>query len=434
MVKNHVHGTIGHNKHGSTGQSSNEVPDAKRPRLHASGASSGGVDEAALVSLLQNEAVTCDSDLQAILSESEFALTIEPQGGACASSLICTTSHLVRDRGRLLTHLDLTSNDLEEADCKLLAEALAASSCNSLTTLSMKWMGIGPELSVAIAEAVRVNASITSLNMERNGLGIDGGKAFGAALCSNSSLTRLDISLNDIGPDGGRAVAEALLTRTTALTELSMLRCGQGPGGGKALGEALETNATLTSLDLTQNDLGVEGAIAFGAALRVNTTLRTLNMKFNRIGFGLERALVFAQSLEVNATLTWLDISQNELGAIGGLAFGKALKVRAEWGFGCSLIASARCPLPTVHRYTSSTVPDRSSPNCPLSPTAIAHSHPRHGRSTAASDSSISAVTSWGRGVGRPLETRSLPTPPSRMWTSATTKSAATARRRLQRH
>jgi Ran GTPase-activating protein (RanGAP) involved in mRNA processing and transport len=96
-----------------------------------------------------------------------------------------------------------------------------------------------------------------------------------------------------------------------------------------ALQRLLETNTTLTSLDLSSNELRSAGALAVGLSLRVNTTLRVLSVSDNSLGdadaveadddaaaaarLGALETLLGA--LAHNAALTELDLSCNSLGA-----------------------------------------------------------------------------------------------------------------------
>ena len=326
MVKNHSHGSIGHNKHGnhtaSSSRASEEpLPAVKKARLHANSISL--TDDESLAVLLG--AVNSTTTVRDVRSGARFSLAVE-QDEEVLSVVHHTIAQLLVEPLISLTSLDLTGNILAPDPFAALAEALSSPACRRLLVLDMKWVGLGPEGCRVLAGALRANNSLTRLNLERNGLGWSGGRALGAALAVNTSLTSVDLSLNDIGPEGGTAVATAL-TSNTCLTELMMVRCGVGPDGAKALGAALEQNSSLTTLDVTQNDLGVKGGIALGRALEVNNALTRLNLSNNRIGFGLERAGGFARSLVVNTSLTWLDMSQNELGALGGEAFAAALRV-----------------------------------------------------------------------------------------------------------
>ena len=81
MVKNHVHGTIGHNKHGSGGVTSSSslqqtgfaMPDAKRQRLESAGA-------ADVCALLAHVAVSSTASESQVVDGADFSVTVEPQG------------------------------------------------------------------------------------------------------------------------------------------------------------------------------------------------------------------------------------------------------------------------------------------------------------------------------------------------------------------
>ena len=223
-----------------------------------------------------------------------------------------------------LVTLDVLSSNLKDVDFGTLAKALEVNTC--LTSLDMKWLGVGRTGGHALAEALKKNTALTEINACRNGFAQAGGMALGMALAGNSALKSLDMSLNDIGPEGGRAFGDGI-AGNSALIDLNMSRTGLGPAGGKAMARALETNSTLASLDLTCDDVGMEGGKAFGAALAQNGSLTQLNMRWNCIGFGYSGSAAFAAGLRANATLTQLDMVMNELGDPGAIAFGEALQI-----------------------------------------------------------------------------------------------------------
>ena len=69
---------------------------------------------------------------------------------------------------------------------------------------------------------------------------------------------------------------------------------------------ALPYNTTLTTLDLSNENIGVEGATALGVALHHNTTLITLDLSYNNIG--VEGATALGVALHHNTTLTTLGL------------------------------------------------------------------------------------------------------------------------------
>jgi hypothetical protein len=69
-----------------------------------------------------------------------------------------------------------------------------------------------------------------------------------------------------------------------------------------------QTNTTLTSLNLRDNQIGAAGATALATALQTNTTLTALNLWSNEIGAAGATAL--ATALQTNKTLTSLHLGR----------------------------------------------------------------------------------------------------------------------------
>jgi len=110
-------------------------------------------------------------------------------------------------------------------------------------------------------------------------------------LNTNATITTLDISNNAIGNAGAQALAEALKGNTT-LTILNFSDNQIGDVGVIALANVLKENNTLTKLDISRNNVGYDGAKALAEALKGNTTLTTLDISRNLIGdAGLREAL-----------------------------------------------------------------------------------------------------------------------------------------------
>lgn len=97
---------------------------------------------------------------------------------------------------------------------------------------------------------------------------------------NDPTLTSLNLSGNEIGDFGAQALAEAL-TENNTLTSLNLSVNDIGDLGAQALAEALAENNTLTLLGLSGNKIGVKGAQALAEALRVNNTITTFNLRFN---------------------------------------------------------------------------------------------------------------------------------------------------------
>jgi Ran GTPase-activating protein (RanGAP) involved in mRNA processing and transport len=141
-------------------------------------------------------------------------------------------------------------------------------------------------------------------------------------LAQNSSLTTLDLTYNDIGAEGAKALGAAL-AQNSSLTTLHLSDYSIGAEGAKALGAALAQNSSLTTLHLNYNKIGAEGVMALGAALAQNSSLTTLDLIDNYISDDAAQAL--GAALAQNSSLTTLNLTDNIIGAEGAKALGAAL-------------------------------------------------------------------------------------------------------------
>jgi Leucine-rich repeat (LRR) protein len=125
---------------------------------------------------------------------------------------------------------------------------------------------------------------------------------------NDPTLTTLDLSFQEIDDDDIELLCDAM-ANNTKLTTLDLLYNSIGPDGAKALAR----NTTLTSLDVSGNGIGPDGA----EALANNTTLTTLNLTDNAI------RLIGAKALANNTSLTTLKVAFNGIGDVGAEALAK---------------------------------------------------------------------------------------------------------------
>ncbi|RIB22058.1 hypothetical protein C2G38_1034344 [Gigaspora rosea] len=166
----------------------------------------------------------------------------------------------------------------------------------------------------------RKNASTWDLSKHKCGL--NNLNELIKALCKNNTLTSLNLSENNLRLEGEKALAD-VLCKNTILTSLNLSKNNLGSKGGKALADALCKNTTLTSLNLSKNNLGSKGGKALADALCKNITLTSLNLSVNKIGSKGGKAL--ADALYKNSMLVYLDFSYNNLGSEVGEALTNAL-------------------------------------------------------------------------------------------------------------
>ena len=142
------------------------------------------------------------------------------------------------------------------------------------------------------------------------------------------TVTVLRLGACNLRAGGGAALATFVQGNTT-LRELDVRSNYLQEAGGLALAAALRGNTTLTKLDLRRNVMGDRVGTEFARLLRLNSTLRCLNLGFNRLGATAVVEFAWALGLgagRANATLTSLDLSGNELRGGGAMALARALR------------------------------------------------------------------------------------------------------------
>jgi Ran GTPase-activating protein (RanGAP) involved in mRNA processing and transport len=173
------------------------------------------------------------------------------------------------------------------------------------------------------------------------------GNALGTSV--SASLTDLNVSSNNIRGDGAEQLAAAVLRkqslecfckiplkelRANSLTELNLRGKGVGMPGALVLAELLRTgSASLTDLNLRDNEIGPEGAKSLADALKVNASLTSLNLSSNelcKLGRGFfqrytsQGIITLANALRDNTSLTSCDLVGNDIAA-------KDAKTICEW-------------------------------------------------------------------------------------------------------
>jgi Ran GTPase-activating protein (RanGAP) involved in mRNA processing and transport len=110
--------------------------------------------------------------------------------------------------------------------------------------------GSKPEGVIAIANAIPDMGALSVLSLKKNSLSNkEAGKALAQALAGNTTLRELDVSDNQ-SPTGDFSARD-------------------GPGFAHELAVGIRDNGTLTSLNLSSNDLRVEGAKIVAEAIKV---------------------------------------------------------------------------------------------------------------------------------------------------------------------
>ncbi|XP_064622942.1 leucine-rich repeat-containing protein 74A-like isoform X3 [Lineus longissimus] len=183
-----------------------------------------------------------------------------------------------------------------------LCEKLGVVPCSYFTRhiqdseLIMKFHGLGPQGTRAIAKILKDNITIERLNLEGNWMEADGAKAMAKMLEENISISDLVLRGNKLGSDGGYHMSKML-----------------------------ENNTTLKRIDLSGNDFEDRDAEYFADALEENKCLHELILSNNK--FGEEAGELLGFAVGSNDILEHLDLSWNQIRGAGAVAVGKGLKM-----------------------------------------------------------------------------------------------------------
>mmetsp|Transcript_4287 Transcript_4287/g.12437 ORF Transcript_4287/g.12437 Transcript_4287/m.12437 type:complete len:2062 (+) Transcript_4287:1297-7482(+) len=234
---------------------------------------------------------------------------------------------------------------------ELAAEGVAAGlvRCTALEELDLSHNNIGVKGCNRLCKAFSAVGDLKYLNLSNNGIGDEGCKVLGAGLGGLSKLEYLDLSDNCIGDAGVSGIIDAR-AGLSSLQRIDLRRNRITPQGWKALADPLLKIETLEEVNGWGGYAGLRsgklGELAAGGVLAKHG-----------IGVGL-----VVQLLERSgATLTRLDLSNNEIGEEGGAELlkmlcdkFKGLNALAELnlsgnslgGDGCRLVISALASLP----------------------------------------------------------------------------------------
>ena len=128
---------------------------------------------------------------------------------------------------------------------------------------------------------------------------------------NNEKIQRLDLQNNNVGSKFEDGIGlSRMLSTSTALTTLKLGTnvLGELKGYLRAVGRGLSSNKTLTSLDMSSNQLLPDGIRTVCNALRTCTAMKELNLSYNSPG----REAALAGMLQMHPTLRSVGIVEKE--------------------------------------------------------------------------------------------------------------------------
>eukprot|EP00743_Colponemidia_sp_Colp-15_P011292 GILK01012576.1.p1 GENE.GILK01012576.1~~GILK01012576.1.p1 ORF type:complete len:934 (+),score=187.99 GILK01012576.1:39-2840(+) len=225
-------------------------------------------------------------------------------------------------RNQVLHELGLGSNGLQIEGLKSVVEGLSFNSV--LSTLDLSGNDLGSDGCILLAEALPY-CRLRELDLSRNHIGDDGMLNLANALASRKepvTVTSLDLSVNNITSVSSPRLFEALRTNVYLQT-LNISRNNLGPKGASHLMVALWENDSLTSLSLSQCDLKAVGAAEVAEGLCKNRSIVSVDLSGNWMAD--DGGLAWCRAIQQNKTLKHLDLSSNRIGEEGGVGIAKAL-------------------------------------------------------------------------------------------------------------
>ena len=190
---------------------------------------------------------------------------------------------LLSHSGNYSSHLQLDYSRhklTEDKFCSLIASLLSSN-----LPIVILDIGYGNSLGLlgldtTLCNSLHHNNMLKELHLDYTDLQPEHMQLLGQALSNNNTLSVLDISGNDIGPDGCQHLANV---RNSSLSDLMIVECGVGVDGADHIGKMLLYNKSITSVDLSINNIKDDGVKMLVEHLMSNATLKQLHLMGNDI-------------------------------------------------------------------------------------------------------------------------------------------------------
>ncbi|XP_028975841.2 leucine-rich repeat-containing protein 45 isoform X1 [Esox lucius] len=210
------------------------------------------------------------------------------------------------------TYLRLCKEGGVEPQESVLAQLQEARGATAGSRLDLSGQSLSVDTCAVLGRVFDKDTLFTELMLSDCMLTEEGAKLLLNGLCGNSTVKVLDLKGNNLRSTGAEALGK-LLGRNKTLRRLVLEwnALGMWDEAFSVFCEGLASNASLTQLDLRNNQINHQGASDLCLALKRNSTLQELDVRWNNIGLLGGRS--FLEALQQNRTLTHLQMAGNNI-------------------------------------------------------------------------------------------------------------------------
>jgi Ran GTPase-activating protein (RanGAP) involved in mRNA processing and transport len=251
--------------------------------------------------------------------------------------------------------LDISASGLQANGLMAWADSLEQWAAPTLTSLNLSGNKLGGEEGARVYVVLQSMPNLTALDLSHNPISIEQYEP-------NSGAARYVSAFHETREEDASKWEKGWLANNSMLTKLNLCKCGMGAEGVRELALQLRKNTALKELDLCTNGMGemglpegwrltkfvkhkyrhddgvrrqdtlpqgakLSGCTAVGDLLTDNKTLTSINISSNDICLvGQDGLEAVCKGLAANKQLTHVDISNNRLMEIGASLLGQALQ------------------------------------------------------------------------------------------------------------
>lgn len=233
------------------------------------------------------------------------------------------------ERNTYLTALDISMNEIGAAGAACIASVLSNASSN-LRSINLYGNHLGATGLKLIFNALQQNKELRVLNVANNN-GTDAMCVeLGDVLDVNTTLEDLDIRWNSISGAGIKDLAKHGLQKNLSIRKLLVSGNPIGPVGAEELSKALNKRGRgcFQYLDVSSCELESVGGIRMSSFIMCSLTLKEIYLSDNHLDD--DAALSIARAAAESISLSTIDLSLNDIGESGANALVDAAHLNAH--------------------------------------------------------------------------------------------------------